>query len=180
MEVIHQYKVTEDSVTIYDETGNTKLAVVRHDGFEIVSDKDKLSCQFKPQMATQVGVLRLLNEAFAIKVFLALHLLDVEKPEFQQIIDIEGLLDNEVWRTHGYITRGALACPNTVFFFHKDNPKTIFYLYSDVGEYHLRVLKDNVLYTVETKHDAEYFGNRHFHDIAERLLEEHRQWIKEF
>lgn len=170
MEVIHQYKVTEDSVTIYDEDGKTVLSTVRRDGFEVETDEDRLSCQFSPKMASQINILLLLEEAFAIKIFLALHLFDVEKSEFQQIIDIEELLDSELYRTHGYITRGSNACPNTVFFFHKDNPKTIFYLYNEIGEYHLRALKDGVLYSVNDRQDAERFGNRHLHDIAEKML----------
>lgn len=172
MEVIHQYKVAEDSVTIYDEDGKTVLGIVRRDGFEVVSKGDKLSCQFKPQMASQVDIFRLLNAVFAAKIFIALHLFDIQESEFQQIIDIEELMNNELYRVHGYITRHTDACPDTAFFFHKDNPKTIFCLYNAIGDYHLHALKDGVLYKVEDRQDAEFFGNRHLHDIAEKILRE--------
>lgn len=172
MEVIHRYKVTEDTVTIYDEDGKTVLGTVRRDGFEVVSGEDKLSCQFPSQMASQIDILQLLNDVFAAKIFMALHLFDVERSEFQQIIDIEELLDSEIYKDHGYITRNTNACTRTVFFFHKDNPKVIFCLYNDIGEYHLHALKDGTLYKVEDRKDAEYFGNRHLHDIAEKLLRE--------
>lgn len=172
MEVIHQYKVTEDSVTIYDEDGGVELVTVRQDGFELHADDEGLSCRFVPSMASQVSILRLFDEAFAAKVFIALHLFDIRKPEFQQIVDIEELLDSEVYKEYGYITRGSNACLNSVFFFHKDDPKTIFYLQNDIGEYHLCALKDGKLYKVEDRQDAEYFGNRHLHDIAERMLKE--------